>query len=926
MRPGLAVATGSSQQNITSMIYGLDNFLTRHTGDVGDDGSNLINKYIINNEGILANNLHFEGGPQDYTPTQCATTEGQALLILGYYYLYKGTNDPQFLQKAEYYFNAYVEYFYGGVQPPSPPGIYRANWILNGKNPFEVYGPTSGNAPGVDNSESPGFYAQPVTFVNGIGQIPAGYPTFGDQLVKVYKLFDGASYSYESVRAGPASGGTVLPFTYFVATNGAWDASYDAYTITGTDPTAVGSIVLQDRTYNGTANVSYVIHTGTMIPRNTGFDVWPTWRSLTLDDYGNAIDAEQWFTEAAHLLYQETGNEFYNQVYQSAILTCQEAAVIDDVTYYFRQEADVSDPFDYGISYSWSYSPSTPKSTVDIMRTSTGYIQVNKSAETVDSQGTAALEQIAVFNQIGPNTAMSVNMSLDSATARTEFLTLLVDSVDQTEGQQYRYVLKPGVIPTPQDLIIPYASMLSVNQSSGDEIISFDGENFATFGTKAYISSDFATFTIGSTLYNDYVGTATVSDSDSGVAAGFWLLDNTQQNLAPLTYKTVAGSMFISVKDANDVKYWYQLPQATNWTTLNLTWDMFSLAPNQPEGSAPTPTPTTLSQVIFEIPAGAGLASIQTYTWGEVPSYYKPTGVQWSTQWYMHVYDVNAFTWLVGDVTIQNEVTQPLAYTPGVVPFSNQYSPSLRRNEFWRGTPYTGYQHPVNWLNAGLPEYYANAIQFWYDAQQAYKEQIGVLGPFCPCYVWPRYDNLDEGTINTFGFGSDQPYPWAGYEPRAFYSAAHLWAELVRQGQTVDPKLIEICQNWASFLLDFQTNNGGLTPSKFPNNAPPFNDGYSPDPTQDDPDNVGHMTGLFLAGCVEMLNAGDTTGIPQQVIKALLHQLNITYVIGSGDYADMSGSWSSYAGGHYFYGFWAGEIFRGLGLLMEWINKGNLIQ
>lgn len=67
MRPGLLAANKSDQQNINSILYGLDNFLDRHTGDVNDDGDNLINKFIINNEGILANNMHFEGGPQDYT-------------------------------------------------------------------------------------------------------------------------------------------------------------------------------------------------------------------------------------------------------------------------------------------------------------------------------------------------------------------------------------------------------------------------------------------------------------------------------------------------------------------------------------------------------------------------------------------------------------------------------------------------------------------------------------------------------------------------------------------------------------------------------------------------------------------------------------------------------------------------------------------
>lgn len=197
MRPGLLLASNSDQQAINGILQGFQSFLDRHTGDVNDDGDNLINKFIINNQGVLANNLHFEGGPQDYTPTQCATTEGQALTILGYYYAYKGTGDRFYLDKAIYFFDAYVKYFYNGVPPPNPPAVWRANWMLNAKNPFEVYGR---NNP--ENTAAPGFWGQSINFVNGVGVIPAGAPTFGDQLVKVYQVFTGLP-AYQSVRAAP---------------------------------------------------------------------------------------------------------------------------------------------------------------------------------------------------------------------------------------------------------------------------------------------------------------------------------------------------------------------------------------------------------------------------------------------------------------------------------------------------------------------------------------------------------------------------------------------------------------------------------------------------------------------------------------------------------------------------------------------------
>jgi hypothetical protein len=912
MLSSLRVGHSSEQQNALSIIHGFNNFLERKTGDVDDNGDNVVGAFVINNEGMLCNNLHFEGGPQDYTPTQCSTTEGQSLLILGYYYLWKGTGNPVWLQKAEQYFDCYVRYFYGTAPVPNPPAIYRANWIMNGKNPFMVYGP-----PNPLSAQSPGFYGEPIQFTNGVGVIPAGGTTFGDKLVKVYQIFTG-KFAYDSVRAGPAHGGTSYTFQSFMATNGAWDKKYNSTTMSAN--TAVGTIILDDTSFTGTLSVSYVIESANIIGRNQPFDVWPTWRTLQPDELGNAIDAEQWFTEAALLLYKATGNPLYNQIYQCGLLTCLDATVVDDVTYYFQKEATSVDPCDYGISYWWNYTPTNSIATIS--RNADGYIVATKTAETGDHLGTFALEQIAVFNQIGPNTSINNTFSIDSPTARIDFYTYIQSAVDAPTGVKYRYSLPQGNWSQMQTVNVPFNKMIATTKADGSELIMLDGANFATWGTATAVST-YETFTLNGQVYSDYVCTATCPDNNSGLAAGFWLLQTTTQSIAPLTYKSISGTMYVVLKDALGVNYWYALPHADDWTTINLTWDMFTLVPYQSGTPSPTPTPqAAMTQIEFETNNSA--ATIQTYCWGAVPTVYHPNG-EWSTQWFLHASDSSAFTWLVGDVVIQNQANQPFKYTPGVVPFSNQYSPSLRRNEFWRGTPYSGYQYPVNWLYATLPDYYENVIQFYWDCQQAYRNEIGVLGPFMPAYVWPRYDNLGEGPIESFAFGSDQPQPWAGYEPRGFFSACHLWAELVRQHKPVNPKLVQVCQNYAGYLLQFQKTHNGLTPSVFPRTAPPYNDGWDADPEQSNPDHVGHMTGLWLAGCVEMLNAGDKSGIPQKVIKYLLQELENTYVIRSDAESDMNGSFSPWAGGRMFYGFWAGEIFRGLGLYLEWLNKGNSI-
>ena len=324
-----ASALDVNQQNVLSIINGLDTFLANATGDVDDDGDNVANAYIINNQGIIANNLHFEGGPQGYSPTQCGTTEGQALLIQGYYYIWKATGNPAYLAKAELYLNAYITYFYGGIAPPNPPDVYASNWMINAKNPFTAYGPTS-----IQNPDSPGYLGIPVTFTNGVGNIPAGGTTFGDQLVRLYQVYTG-QLGYVSVQANPTDGGVDLPFTSYTATNGSWDSNGDS--VSTPEGAIVGNIVLSDLTYNGTANVAYVIADGGVIERNALFDVWPTWRALTPDQWGNSIDSEQWFCEICLLMYQATGNELYNNVYLSSFETCVQASIVDDVTTYFNQ-------------------------------------------------------------------------------------------------------------------------------------------------------------------------------------------------------------------------------------------------------------------------------------------------------------------------------------------------------------------------------------------------------------------------------------------------------------------------------------------------------------------------------------------------------------------------------------------------------------
>lgn len=93
------------------MLLGHYDFLERNTGITNSADTDA---YVLNPDGVLANNRHFIAHThQEYQPNGDATTEGQSLLITAAVYAYKATGDARLKAFAEKTFDAYVRYFYG---------------------------------------------------------------------------------------------------------------------------------------------------------------------------------------------------------------------------------------------------------------------------------------------------------------------------------------------------------------------------------------------------------------------------------------------------------------------------------------------------------------------------------------------------------------------------------------------------------------------------------------------------------------------------------------------------------------------------------------------------------------------------------------------------------------------------------------------
>lgn len=903
-------------QNAMSIIIGLDNFIERHIGDVTEAGDGI---YAMNTADIILNNMHYEVALSGYMPNGTATTEGQSLLIMGYIYVYRATGEQKWLDKAEKYWEAYHKHFYqsGDYIPPTPTS-WRCHWVVNGKAPFRTLGPVNYDSP----SQS-GAWDVPVQFTNGVGMLPYGEPYFCEKTARLYRVYTGLAL-WNSVTSEPADGGETIPFKYFIDDRGLQlIANGDNINDVPTgEPT--GKIVLDGdyANFTGTLNTQFACRTGHIIGRNQAFEGWPMWIHVDKSEFGNAADAETWFCEASYFLHQLTGKTKYLKAYESSLFTLWDNSNLPDQTLLFARRPNATTPYTEGISFGWNV---VKHADAFIGRDSNGYIHIEKTEELyIEDSSQVAIEQSALINRVNEASGISIEYSnpadlTKQPVPKWNVFVQMAESVQQgAPTRTYRRPLLPtgNVI---KKVNAPFTEFVAYSDQNGNEYVMLNGQSFVDWGN-AKIGGKFAYNILGDSRRNDYVGTVMIPDSSSGVVLGFWGAAPSTRPLAPLTYRYTEGNgqMIVAARDAHNWKWEYTLPATTDWTTVNITWSMMRLSNSQDNtGTRPT-TPyvnNALTQVQLQL-VGNIRSSMEIYCYGEVPGFF--TGEHYMVHFKLMIVDHYDFVAKIGDINTVNVLPLVQMYVPGLIPFSTNYSREKGQTEYWRGTPFTGYQYPSVWMIAGKTEGWKNVVDYYYDAQMAYYAKIGVLGPQAPVFIWPRYDNLIYGNeMNTFTYydwGSS--VPWAGYYSRAYYAMARLHECCKQTNNEVPAKLVTVLQNQCTWLANFMRTHDGLTPSVFPPDGAPYNDGWNPDPALSSPDHVGHMTAHWLAGSVLLAMSGFQHPDLDYIIQTCSKEFENTYVVTKGKSEHMSGCFSPWVGGNMFYGFWTGEIMRGLACLM----------
>lgn len=977
----LYTSRGGGLAAALSLAYGHQDFVRRNTGDTTDA---QVQHYLQNNQGVLANNRHFIGLTRaEYQPNGDATTEGQSLHVIGYCHMYLATRDPVFLDAAKKAWDAYEAYYYAGQPIPTTPQRRICNWLVNGKEPVLAHypinatEPTHGGFKGVPLMFTNGRAKIPQgapywgEYLDTASIAFRGHMTWeaiNASVQKIQEDLDGqidwnAVYNtyrvttavpdpslstawvrwadmlgsmYTPVWSGDSKA-TEYPIDWIIAWTGN-KIDVDAGDIIGTGfgQADKGTVQLKDTSINGVYLFNYatrnpVAQGGYMFARNEPWHNRPVHTPFmalknnppSYNQLGNAADAEVWYIDSCYLLWRITGDIKYKRAMDCAFFTAHEYTFIDSTDKFFRQSTAANTPFTDGISYDFTYPSSAA---IEYGRDANGYITI-----TSDVGSQHFMEQQSVWFRVDSNSKLRATYGGVGNSGELVGCKVMLDVSPTKEEVEnptwYGLSLPKSSSLTPVARDVPITSLaLMTNPATDEDYLVADARAVTDYGGCTWVEAFENNVLDGrsATVIN-----ATFPDDDAGFVIGFWLTGPEKVLPTKIVYKA-DNDFNMRLLDANNWRWWWMLP-ATNgqWATVTFDPSNATLSGYQPDhpdaGSETDPKPSTPSlvavdQITILLDANTPNSHFSYYVVNDVPPLYNiPNG--WTMTYRMMLSCSEPWQGRVGDCTMIDYRLDSLAYTPGVIPFSNIYSEGTEQIGAWHGMPYPGYQYPFMYTVHADKTKYAwwleNQVKFMFDSQAAYSTKIGELGPGCAAYIWNRWDNYKYGAPDTWtNYHWGDGHPWAGYQPRAFNAAARAWYELKVRGQTPPDGLVQYVNNWAYWLLVYW-NKYKSTPTDFPSTSPSV-----PVPN----DFTGHMCGLWLAGAVFARMAGSDVPDLDLFIEGCVKELSDNFTVTSIPGKNINGAWSpapreSSDNGMAF-GFYTGEIFRGLGMYILYKTYG----
>lgn len=251
-------------------VTGAPIFLTQHPRDL------VMTNGLINNRGLVVNNLQDLAGRGSYFPAAAGTSEGQFLMIRAAALAYQATSNEVWADLVRRLTENVEEHFYRGTPPSHLP--WAPHWLVAVKKSF------------VGEALQYGFA---FTFTAGVCTIPPGRPYFGELVRQVFHArTPGSTYIWDN------------PYSLL--------SSGTQYSVASFVTDEVGTVVtLDDTGVNTVLHVTYSTTQGDRVNANEPFEAWPVWRRLEATEIDTAIDSMAWAYDAWDEAYNALGDAAY---------------------------------------------------------------------------------------------------------------------------------------------------------------------------------------------------------------------------------------------------------------------------------------------------------------------------------------------------------------------------------------------------------------------------------------------------------------------------------------------------------------------------------------------------------------------------------------------------------------------------------------
>lgn len=905
------------EEEILDMINGIKHWLSTYTRDQ--------KPFIINSAGLSTNSFHDVLGRGAYFTFQSCTTEGQFVGVRAAMYAYDVTGDPYWLSLAETMAHAAIQFLY--PIKPFPPADWQtldennitvAHWLCNLEE-------VPSKAPIADDPLNNGYFNLPVEFVDGVGQIPYGDPTYGEKLSNVYRVIPMHEellwqnvYAYP--RYNPDSFYEIDYWVTDVCLKGLIRRFYaDAQQPGGRQPIPttepVGLIKLV-APYTGTLKVTFMTYTGAPIVANGLYEPYPAWRLLLPDEALAAIDTFAWSYEAFKKLWEATGNFLWYQCMTYTGLTEIRAAQIENSSCWYKKY-DASDPFRHPGSQV-IIAPSNDARTTAPSRNYGGdkdlWLRLDVGAS-VEAFPSVEIQNFAVQPAISQTTIVQVEAACSVPTTLEVILSLSQNAFDFSQYYIARLPVPGSDIPvlqsfSPREFVKfnpatniwnPFIADNPIYTYKGD-----DGES-DVFLTKAVIDGVLRdVYQIELRGRGDYAGAGFVT---RGIAPDL-------QGAAPslplrMFYRfdriNDGGKIWVTV---DGKKYGVFLDENSDWAAKSLTSnDLYDDDDRNPRPDG------VITNIELET-TGNDRANFYVWWIGSTPDEL-PVYAQTYKAAVVSKVKLPHTLWC-GNFEAIGSPSNELRYIVG----ANLFTVNVENKaiDSWRGAVLMmGYQDPYHLVLTEQWDRLTNQLNLLTDSQDAYQQanSDNINGLFYQGFIsnfWDAADFVDNRGFNVFTEATIDPNAeWTQYFTRPLHSVAKGWYLLTQKGlgkSRWGKQSERITMRFLGFLYGFYRQRGS--------NQPPTNItvGRGAEVLYHEP----ATSSLIMRAALYANLAGGNRLITFGVLKASYEYIKSQYISSGNMMGSFAESQPEFLGADgitrkEFFFFWEAEILEALAVL-----------